>query len=221
VRPSWRYSELVADRVARVAEALDLQSGGGEALARLDRLAPFTVVAEAWGPNIPIAGGRLRPRGVHVVAADTDEPSFPFADASFELVTSRHPVTTCWREIARVLEPGGTFLSQQVGPNSVSELRGFLTGEPPGASLRDPDLACREATDAGLEVIDLQVERLRTVFSDVGAIVYFLRLVVWIIEDFTPDRYRERLLTLHERIAREGPFVTYAARFLIEARKAA
>jgi hypothetical protein len=32
-------------------------------------------------------------------------------------------------------------------------------------------------------------------------------------------RYRAQLRTLHDRIQSEGPFVGYATRFLIEARK--
>jgi hypothetical protein len=70
-----------------------------------------------------------------------------------------------------------------------------------------------------LSVVDLRVERPLTVFYDVGAVVYFLRLVVWIVDDFTVDRYRDRLVSLHERIQRDGPFVAHAARFLIEAEK--
>ena len=75
------------------------------------------------------------------------------------------------------------------------------------------------AEQAGLSVTDLRTQRLRTVFNDVGAVVYFLRLVVWIVPGFTVDRYREQLRALHAQIQRDGPFVAHASRFLIEARK--
>ncbi len=218
-RPSWHYSELVAERAPGVAAMLDLQSGGGEMLGRLPRSAPLTVAVEGWRPNVSVAGARLQPLGVHVVAADTDDSVFPFADATFDLVTARHPVETCWPEIARVLRPWGTFLSQQVGPHSVGELREFMMGPQPPGSTRDPESARRSAQDVGLSIVDLRVERPRTVFYDVGAVVYFLRLVVWVVDDFTVDRYRDRLVALHERIQREGRFVAHAARFLIEAKK--
>jgi hypothetical protein len=68
-------------------------------------------------------------------------------------------------------------------------------------------------------VSDLRLERLRTVFDDIGAVVYFLRLVIWIVPGFTVERYRDRLRALHEQIQREGPFVAHASRFLIEASK--
>jgi dipeptidyl aminopeptidase/acylaminoacyl peptidase len=53
----------------------------------------------------------------------------------------------------------------------------------------------------------------------IGAVVYFLRLVVWIVDDFTVDRYRDRLFSLHKQIRRDGHFVAHAARFLVEAEK--
>ena len=64
---------------------------------------------------------------------------------------------------------------------------------------------------------DLRDARLRAVFDDVGAIVYFLRLVVWTVPGFTVARYRDRLRDLHEQIQRDGPFVAHSTRFLIEA----
>ena len=51
---------------------------------------------------------------------------------------------------------------------------------------------------------DLCHERLRTVFYDIGAVVYFRRLVVWIVPDFTIEKYRGRLLVLHDRIEASG-----------------
>lgn len=58
-------------------------------------------------------------------------------------------------------------------------------------------------------------------FADIGAVVHFLRKVVWIVPGFTVDAHRERLRTLHERIETEGPFVAHSSRVLVEARKPA
>ena len=68
-------------------------------------------------------------------------------------------------------------------------------------------------------VTDLRHERPRTEFYDVGAVVYFLRLVVWIVPGFTVTGYRSRLKDLHDQIQRDGVFRTTASRFVIEARK--
>jgi SAM-dependent methyltransferase len=218
-RPSWKYSQLLATRYRRAHKALDLQSGGGETLASLPDLPPLLVATEGYGPNLTHAAGLLRPRGALVVGTDDRYEMLPFSSGTFDLVTSRHPISTWWNEIERVLRPGGSYLSQQVGPDSVRELSEFIMGPWPEGSARDPRLAERQATEAGLQVNDIQEERLRTVFYDIGAVVYFLRLVVWIVPNFTVPRYRDRLWSLHRQIKRDGGYVTYASRYLIEADK--
>jgi hypothetical protein len=57
------------------------------------------------------------------------------------------------------------------------------------------------------------------VFYDVGAVVYFLRLVIWIVPNFSVERYRDRLWSLHQQIGRDGRYVAHASRFLIEESK--
>jgi hypothetical protein len=68
-------------------------------------------------------------------------------------------------------------------------------------------------------VRDLREERPLTEFYDIGAVVYYLRLVVWIVPGFTVSRYREQLTRVHEQIETDGAFRTSASRFLIEAVK--
>jgi SAM-dependent methyltransferase len=107
-RPSWRYSDRVAERAASATRMLDLQSGGGEMLAGLRELPPLLIASEGYAPNVAVAARNLRPRRASVVAAHDDRAALPFAGETFDLVTSRHPVQTWWSEIARVLQPGGT-----------------------------------------------------------------------------------------------------------------
>ncbi|AGC47050.1 hypothetical protein MYSTI_05774 [Myxococcus stipitatus DSM 14675] len=219
-RPSWGYQRRMGERMARASAALDIQTGGGEVLAGVSTLPRLIVATESWPPNVAKATRLLHPRGV-VVVADADEPPLPFADDAFDLVVSRHPVTTWWREIARVLQPGGTYFSQQVGPASVFELVEYFLGPLPEEihRRRHPDDARAEAEAAGLQVVDLRLERLRTEFRDIGAVIYFLRKVIWMVPGFTVEQYRPQLRALHERILRDGPFLAHTTRFLIEARK--
>ncbi|KAL1918822.1 uncharacterized protein VTP21DRAFT_2844 [Calcarisporiella thermophila] len=218
-RPSWGYARSMAERMARATSALDIQTGGGEVLATVPKFPPVTVAIEYWPPNIAIATARLHPRGVAVVAVE-DVPVFPFADNAFDLVVSRHPINNYWEEIARVLRPGGTYFSQQVGPATVIELKEYFLGPQPDAyKSRDPEVARAEAEAVGLEVIDLRLESLRMEFFDIGAVIYFLRKVVWTIPDFSVDKYRDKLRDLHDHIQSKGSFVAHSTRFLIEARK--
>ena len=218
-RPSWGYQRLMSRRLAGCDAALDVQTGGGEVLAGADRFPPTMAATESWPPNVARATRLLHPRGV-VVVADPDEPPLPFGDEAFDLVTSRHPVTVWWPEIARVLRPGGSYLAQHVGPASVFELIEYFLGPQPAARRgRHPDDEAAAARAAGLQTVDLRTERLRMEFFDVGAVVYLLRKVVWLVPGFTVDRFRDRLRQLHDRIAADGPFVAYSARTLVEARK--
>ena len=219
-RPSWGYQRQMSRRLATVSAALDVDTGGGEVLAGAQKFPPTMAAVESWPPNAARATKLLHPRGVVVVVATRDEPSLPFGDEAFDLVTSRHSITARWTEIARVLRPGGTYFAQQIGPATMSELFEYFSGpQPQKWADFHPDIQGAQAQAAGLEIVDLRMERLRAEFFDVGAVIYFLRKVVWTVPDFTVEGYRERLRELHERIAADGPFVAHSTRVLVEARK--
>ncbi|MEU9660170.1 class I SAM-dependent methyltransferase [Streptomyces chartreusis] len=223
-RPSWGYAVSLADRLAGARAVLDLQTGGGEvldfALGRAPKAPVVTVATEGWPPNVAKATALLAPRGVAVVASPEDAP-LPFADAAFDLVTSRHPVRAHWAEIARVLRPGGTYFAQHVGPHSVFELVEYFLGPQPEEvrSGRAPERERADAEAAGLEIVDLRAEELRMEFNDIAAVVHFLRKVVWMVPGFTVEAHRPRLEDLHEQIESYGPFVAHSTRHLFEARK--
>jgi SAM-dependent methyltransferase len=217
-RPPWGYARLMGERMARAEAALDIETGGGEVLATVARPPALLVATEGWWPNVDVARTRLRPLGARVVAV-ADSPSLPFGDASFDLVVSRHPVVVLWGEIARVLRPGGTYLSQQIGPGTNRELTDFMMGPQAVNESRNAARARAAAESAGLEVVDLQACALRVAFFDVGAVVHFLRKVPWTVPDFTPVAYDAQLRRLHERIEQEGPFVATARCLLVEARR--
>ena len=217
-RPSWGYARMMAERMRHARAALDIQTGGGEVLAGITHPPPVLAATESWPPNAELARRNLAPLGGRVVQVADDAP-LPFPAESFDLVVSRHPVELVWPEVARVLRPGGTFFAQLVGAGSNRELTDFMMGPQPVSQARGASRARAEAEAAGLVVLDLREEALRTVFNDVGAVVYFLRKVVWIVPGFTVESYRDQLRAVHERIKAEGSFVSSAPRFLIEARK--
>ena len=217
-RPPWGYSRLLAERMATAHAALDIDTGGGEVLAQIPHPPLVLVAAESWVPNLAIAQRNLAPLGASVVAVGEDG-DLPFPAGTFDLVVSRHPVATRWDEVARVLAPGGTFLSQEVGAGSVRELTDAMMGPQEVSMSRDPRRAVAEAEAAGLEVVDLRTAALRMEFYDVAAVIVFLRKVIWTVPGFTVDAYRPQLAEMHERIQADGPFVAHSQRFLIEARK--
>ena len=98
---------MLAERLTQVESALDLDTGGGEVLAEAPTLPPRMVATEGWPPNAERARALLGPRGVEIVET-VDGAPLSSPDASFELVTARHPVCPDWAEIHRVLAPGAT-----------------------------------------------------------------------------------------------------------------
>lgn len=218
-RPPWGYASLLAQRLASVQSALDLDTGGGEVLGEAPGFPPVMRATEAWPPNARKAHERLAARGVQLVLAASGA-GLPFADASFELVTSRHPVSPDWAEIRRVLTPGGHYFAQHVGPASAFELiEHFLGPLPEERRLRDPRDEAAAAGAAGLTVTDLRTARCRMVFHDVGAVVWILRKCVWWVPDFSARKYRDALLALDGQMRRGEPFVAHSTRHLIEARR--
>ncbi len=218
-RPPWGYSRLLAARLAQVSSALDIDTGGGEIVAEAPQLPPRMVVTEGWPPNVERARQLLSRRGVEVVPLEQGQP-LPFPEASFELVTSRHPVSPNWPEIARVLVDGGAYLAQHVGPASAFELIEWFLGPLPRERVaRDPEQEAAAARRAGLQIVDLRTVRCRMEFFDIGAVVYILRKCVWWVPDFTVDRYRPALERLDAHIREHGAFVAHSARTLIEAKR--
>lgn len=124
-----------------------------------------------------------------------------------------------WDEIARVLRPGGTYLSQGVGSGSNRELFEALMGPQPAPDEPSSQQAAAAAEAAGLRVADLQEQATGVELFDIGAVVHFLRKVVWTVPDFAVDRYRPQLGELHGQIQRDGRFLAHSQRYLIEARK--
>ena len=219
-RPPWGYARMLGRRLGDADRALDLDTGGGEAVDEAPVLPTRMVVTEGYPPNAARARSRLGGRGVEVVEVAEREERLPFEDASFDLVTSRHPVRPEWHEISRVLAPGGHYFAQHVGPGSAFDLIERFVGPLPDAPHeRDPERERAAAEAAGLRVVDLRTARLRMVFFDVGAIIWILRKCVWWVPDFSVSRYASTLRDLDAGMRGGAPFVAHSTRHLIEAVK--
>jgi SAM-dependent methyltransferase len=217
-RPPWGYARLMGERMAQATAALDIQTGGGEVLSGIPRPPAVLAATESWPPNVTLARQRLAPLGA-VVTEVSDDADLPFDDGSFDLVVSRHPTVVLWDEIARVLQPGGTYLSQQIGAGTNRELTDAMMGPQVVDQRRSTEWAAEWVQAAGLTVVDLQERALRVEFFDIAAVVYFLRKVLWTVPGFTVERYRPQLAAVHEQIQSGKPFVAHSQRILIEARK--
>jgi hypothetical protein len=102
-------------------------------------------------------------------------------------------------------------------PRGKANAEGTESQPPSTGPNRDPKWTVRDATAAGLEIVDLREFRGRMEFGDIAAVVHFLRKVIWIVPGFDVETYRPRLRELHARM----PFTATTVRFLVEARKPA
>jgi SAM-dependent methyltransferase len=206
-RLAWSYRREVARRAALADAMLDMGTGGGEWLSRLSPRPRRTVAIEAWPPNVPVAAGRLCPLGIAVVQDEgapdnmaqeaTERGRLPFRDGAFGLVANRHEAFLA-SEVARVLAPGGTFITQQVDFHSYDDLYpivGLAAPERPESWL---PLAVQQLRGAGLAVQAAVRGEQRHELRDVGALVYYLRVVGWAIPEYSLEACRPALRAAHE-----------------------
>jgi SAM-dependent methyltransferase len=226
----WDYDAIVAGRARASPDLLDLGTGGGEWLARLPHRPGRTVATESWEPNVAVAARRLEPLGVRVVAveaardnAEQDEReaagSLPLTPSSFHLVSCRHEAYVA-AEVARVLVPGGYFVTQQVG-GRYDDFYRLLGLTPPAPPVRrwSLALAVEQLAASGLRVTQSAEAEQVSWFADVGALAWYLFAVPWAVPGFSPQQHRDALERLHARVEADGPVPVAQPAFWLEARK--
>jgi SAM-dependent methyltransferase len=212
--PPWEFTTIVTDLARESPDLLDLGTGGGEWLASLSYRPVRCVATESWPPNAAAARRRLEPLGVDVRTVqpfpDNNEQTdavdvvLPFDDASFHLVCSRHESFGA-PEVARVLDVGGSFATQQMGDGRFQAFRALFNAPPsPRAPLTLPML-CAQVRQCGLDVVASGETTVTTRFQDVGALVWYLRMVPWLVPEFDVTHEHEALRRIHEQITRDGP----------------
>lgn len=212
----WDFEALVAQALPSSHALLDMDTGGGEKLARWKPLPSFTAATEGYAPNVPVARARLEPLGITVHETNS-HGELPFPGDTFDLITNRHGAYSPL-EIARVLRPGGQFVTQQVGSTNLQGLNQRL-GAPTDGEEWTLKRARQELEAAGLTTARAEEAFPVARFLDVDGIVYLLKAVSWQVPDFTVDRYFEQLRDLDAEIRSHGSIEVTTHRFLVVARK--
>ena len=217
----WNYRQLVIERIKSSSAMLDMDTGGGEFLAQLPNRPLLTCATENYAPNIPIAKARLGNLGIKVHQNGEGGKGLPFNDNTFDLIINRHSEYDC-TELMRVLQPGGIFLTQQVGPQNEIELNQFLAPEiPPTYSGPEYsfDAMLEEFKQSGFEILRAEMAGTPSYYYDIGAVVYYLKVISWQIPGFVCEERLPELKKLHDLITREGKFTTMEDRLLFIVRK--
>ena len=224
--PPWSWPEMVRPWLDGAKSALDMGTGDGAVLAGLRPLPALTVAQEEWLPTVPAAVQTLRPLGVPLVVAQgsadntADQsrgPALPFRDRAFDVVLNRHEAFDA-TEVQRVLKPGGAFCTQQVGDDEVASVRALLDlpALPGTWGLGE---AARQVAAGGLEVLDAREARVPATFTDVAALVAYVRALPWEVPEFDARRFRPVLQRLHEQCRRTGCVTATSHRFLVIAQR--
>lgn len=189
-------------------------TGGGEVFADLCKAyRGRATTTESWHVNVPIAKACLSPLGVEVVRAGSLQ--LPFQDGAFDLVLNRHEELDP-AEVGRVLRPGGSVLTRQVGRNDWQELRPSLPRMQDFGPLFEEYASGFQ--EAGLTTVSAESRDILVAYRGLEEIVFMLCVAPWTISDFDPlGRDLDALLEFEQRQATKEGIVLTESRFLIEA----
>ena len=214
----WDYRAVIAEYLHPEQMLLDIDTGGGEFLLSLKHPCENTAATENYPPNVALCRETLLPLGIDFRPADGNG-KLPFDDSCFHIVIDRHGDFNA-KEIYRVLKPGGLFITQQVGAENDRELAALLCGE---TKMPFPEqylsITSEKFEKAGFRIIRGE-ECFRSIrFFDVGALVWFARIIQWEFPDFSVDTHLENLLNAQSILEKQGSIDGSIHRFLLVAQK--
>ena len=214
----WDYRELLLALLKPTDKLLDMGTGGGEFLLSLGHAPELTSVTEAYPPNLELCKKTLAPMGITVEEADGGQV-LPFKAGSFDVVANRHEDFSP-SEVSRILKPGGLFITQQVGGKNDEELSLRLV---PDFVPSFPDHTLeknKEALEqAGFQILKSEEAFTPLRFYDVGALVYFAKIIEWEFPCFSVENAFEQLWDCQKEIVKNGFVQGTEHRFLLIARK--
>lgn len=214
----WDYREVIKGYLRPEMKLLDIDTGGGEFLRSLGHPCENTAATENYPPNVALCREVLLPLGIDFRPGD-GKGKLPFEDDRFDMVIDRHGDFNA-EEIYRVLKPGGLFITQQVGAENDRELVTLLCGE---TAVPFPEQYLQVTSEkfekAGFAILRGE-ECFRPIkFLDVGALVWFARIIQWEFPDFSVDTHLERLMNARKSLEERGSIDGRIHRFLLVAQK--
>ena len=214
----WDYKEIVLKHIKPDMRLLDMGTGGGEFLLTLNHPYENTFVTEGYEPNYQLCLAELAPLGI-TVKFHEEGTVLPYDNSFFDIVINRHE-SYLTEEIDRVLKPDGLLITQQVGGDNNSILskkliKGFVS------EFTDFDLAHEEIRfkQAGFEIFYKNEICSKALYSDVKAVVYMAKILVWEFSGFSVDKCFNELLSLQKELEEYGFVESDERRFIICAKK--
>ena len=199
----WNYKNIIMKYLTSDMHILDYDTGGGEFLLNLNHPYNRTSATEGFAPNVELCKSVLLPLGIDFKEC-SDCSKLPFEDDSFDIVLNRHG-DLCASEVFRVLKKGGLFITQQVGEDNERDLVEMvlpnLEKPFPGMSL---GVQKEVFEKSGFLVIESNEHFGNIEFYDVGAFVWFARIIEWEFVGFSVDSCFDKLVEIHNKIKKDG-----------------
>ena len=214
----WDYRAVIEEYLHPEMKILDIDTGGGEFLLSLRHPHENIAAMENFSPNVKLCQEILLPLGIDFRPGD-GKGKIPFDDGAFDMVINRHGDFNA-SEIYRVLKPGGFFITQQVGAENDRELVELLCGK---TETPFPDqylsITAGKFEDVGFTVLrgDEAFRPIR--FFDVGALVWFARIIQWEFPGFSVATHLKKLLKAQRILEEQGSIDGSIHRFLLTAQK--
>ena len=214
----WDYETVVRQYLTPDTELLDFDTGGGEFLLSLNHPHHKITATEGYPPNVTLCRERLEPLGIRFREC-TDASHIPFDMDSFDLFINRHGDFDAG-EAYRLLRNDGMFITEQVGGNNDRDLvEMVLPGVTPPHPELNLDTQRKLFEDTGFQIVQAKEAYRPILFYDIGAFVWFARIIEWEFPGFSVERCFERLLEMQKRVERDGVIKGTIHRYLIVARK--
>ncbi|GKX29642.1 methyltransferase [Vallitalea longa] len=214
----WDYGSIVLTYLKDTYRLLDMGTGGGEFILTLNHPYHLTSVTEGYPPNVKLCKEKLEPKGITVKQVYEDD-KLPFAENTFDMIINRHESFDS-SEVSRILKKEGYFITQQVGGENDYDLSNRLIDDfqPqfPKHTLINNENALKKH---GFKILESQEIYTPIYFYDVGALVYFAKIIEWEFPGFSVDKYFDNLCEIKEDIDEKGFIEGTEHRFLLIAQK--
>lgn len=214
----WDYHSIVLSFLKNSDKILDMGTGGGEFVLTLNHPYTLTSVTEAYPPNVKVCKEILEPLGITVKQVYKDD-DLPFENSSFDVIINRHESFNTY-EVNRILKKDGFFITQQVGGKNNNDLsRQLIDNFYPQFLNQTLENNVRELEKNGFTILKSGEVFTPIYFYDVGALVYFAKIIEWEFPGFSVDACFENLIKLQKEIEVNGFIKGTEHRFYIVAQK--
>lgn len=218
----WNYTSVVSKYLRPNALLLDEGTGGGETLLSTATHCANAIGIDSSESMIAAATRNLSRSDVTNVAfLVMDNFETGFGDATFDAITNRHADFSDL-EVDRILKPGGTFMTQQVGRNNtLNVLEAFdWTPDSFGHDYWGPpwEEETQRYLDMGYEVVASKQYDVDYWFCDIESLLFWLKSSP-LPQPFDLDRHWRNLAKLMASSRSSRGFKTNEHRKLLVARK--